>query len=78
MRVMLISYGPEIWALGKNDKKRIKAAEMEFLGRTAELLSRVRQRLEKIRKLLEIKQTVQQIKIQRRTEKEDIVYIRIL
>ena len=66
LAVPMVTYGSEIWALKKKDKKRIEAAEMKILRRTAGVSLRDRQRSEEIRKLLGVTPIVQRRKTYRK------------
>lgn len=72
LAVPMLTYGSETWALRKTDKKRIEAAEMRYLRRTAGLTLRDRKRSEEIRNFLKTTPLTQRIKTYRKKWREHV------
>src|SRR6266550_2781532 len=66
LAVPMITYGCEVWALKKTDKRRITAAEMKFMRRTAGVTLRDRIKSETITSNLGVTQIMKKIKSYRK------------
>src|SRR6266576_453431 len=66
LAIPMLTYGSEIWALRKTDKRRIKAAEMRFMRRTAGVTLRDRIHSENIRNMVGVTSVVKRIKTYRK------------
>ena len=62
LAIPMLTYGSEVWALRKTDKKRIEAAEMRFMRRTAGVTLRDKIHSEDIRSMLGVTSVVKRIK----------------
>ena len=62
LAIPMMTYGSEVWALKKSDKRRITAAEMKFMRRTAGVTLRDRVPSEKITADLGVKPVMKKIK----------------
>ena len=67
LAISMLTYGSEVWALRKTDKRRIEAAEMLFMGRTAGVTLRDRIHSEDIRNMLGVTSVVKRIKTYRKS-----------
>ena len=73
LAIPILTYGSEVWALQKTDKRRIEAAEMRFKRRTVGVTLRDRIRSEDIRKTLRVTFVIKLIKnLQKKMESMSI------
>lgn len=72
LAVPMLTYGSETWALKKSEKKRIEAAEMRFMRRTAGVTLRDRKRSEEIRETLNVTPVIKRIKQYRKNWREHV------
>lgn len=62
LAIPMLTYGSEVWALRKTDKRRLEAAEMRFMRQTAGVTLRDKKRSTEIRNLLGVTSVVQRVK----------------
>src|SRR6266576_4746657 len=66
LAIPMLTYGSEVWALRKTDKRRIEATEMRVMRRTAGVTLRDKIHSEDIRNMLGVTSVVKRIKTYRK------------